>query len=650
MENQEIDKIIEKLQNEIITTQKSSQQACSLDRLKQIAKVYRGEDKIISFAEIADRIRNEKEEVKFMSGYAGLDDLLKGFRPQQLITVSALTASGKCLAKGTEVLMYDGTKKKVEDITVGEYVMGADSYPRLVKALGQGKEEMFKISQRGAEYVVNKSHILSLKECGNSNTSHYNGKVTSKRYTKGKIVNISVEDYFKQSQGFKHRYKGYKTGVYFKDQMVSIDPYFIGLWLGDGTSHTSGVTSADKEVIEYLKEFADKEGMDLRIQKQSNNKSCVYSLTNSWDNFLIERMRFYNLIKNKHIPEDYKINSRTVRLQVLAGLIDSDGSLSKGKSPHIDYITKSKQLADDIYFLASSLGFHCSVNPCKKGIKSIGFIGNYFRIYISGDLSQIPTKIKRKQSKFKSSTAVMSSDIKITPLGVGKYYGFQLSGDGLFVLGNFIVTHNTSFLMDMTTKLKEQNPLWFPFEEGAEELVRKFIERGEEPPRAFTPENMKANTMEWIESKIVEAIAKYDTKIVFIDQLDFIVSMKGENHALNVGQTMRDLKGLSKKWNIVIFIICHLSKARMDTQPTLEDLKGSSSIGQESDTVILLWRESKRQGGELVINNNINVSVQKNRRHGKTGNIKMIYENGKFLEQEWKNEALEKYTNDFYED
>jgi hypothetical protein len=244
----------------------------------------------------------------------------------------------------------------------------------------------------------------------------------------------------------------------------------------------------------------------------------------------------------------------------------------------------------------------------------------------------------------------MSSDIKITPLGVGKYYGFQLSGDGLFVLGNFIVTHNTSFLMDMTTKLKEQNPLWFPFEEGAEELVRKFIERGEEPPRAFTPENMKANTMEWIESKIVEAIAKYDTKIVFIDQLDFIVSMKGENHALNVGQTMRDLKGLSKKWNIVIFIICHLSKARMDTQPTLEDLKGSSSIGQESDTVILLWRESKRQGGELVINNNINVSVQKNRRHGKTGNIKMIYENGKFLEQEWKNEALEKYTNDFYED
>ncbi len=208
----------------------------------------------------------------------------------------------------------------------------------------------------------------------------------------------------------------------------------------------------------------------------------------------------------------------------------------------------------------------------------------------------------------------------------------------------------TSFLMDMTTKMKEQNPLWFPFEEGAEELVRKFLERGEEPPKAFTPENMKSNTLEWIESKIVESIAKYNTKIIFIDQLDFIVSMQGENHSLNVGQTMRDLKGLAKKWNVVIFIICHLTKARMDTQPTIEDLKGSSSIGQESDSVILIWRESKREQGQMVVTDNVNISVQKNRRHGKTGNIKMVYENGKFLEKEWINYKQQELDDDKYYD
>ena len=70
--------------------------------------------------------------------------------------------------------------------------------------------------------------------------------------------------------------------------------------------------------------------------------------------------------------------------------------------------------------------------------------------------------------------------------------------------------------------------------------------------------------------------------------------------------------------------------------PTLEDLKGSSSIGQEADTVILLWRETKREGGEVIITNNTNISVQANRRCGTTGNIKMIYENGHYFEKEWK--------------
>lgn len=205
----------------------------------------------------------------------------------------------------------------------------------------------------------------------------------------------------------------------------------------------------------------------------------------------------------------------------------------------------------------------------------------------------------------------------------------------LVVVSALTKSGKTSFLMDLTTKIRDYHPMWFPFEESAEELVRKFLERGEEPPEAFTPENIKGNTMEWLESKIVEAIAKYNTKVVFIDQLDFIVPMSGENHSLRVGQTMRDLKGIAKKWNVVIFLICHLTKAKMDTQPTLEDLKGSSSIGQEADTVILLWRETKREGGQVVITNNVNVSVQANRRFGKTGNVKMIYDEGHFREEEW---------------
>lgn len=222
--------------------------------------------------------------------------------------------------------------------------------------------------------------------------------------------------------------------------------------------------------------------------------------------------------------------------------------------------------------------------------------------------------------------------------------GFRLQQ--LVVVSAATKSGKTSFLMDMTTRFKDYNPLWFAFEESADELVRKFVERGQEPPHAFTPENMTNTSIEWLESKIVEAIAKYDTKVVFIDQLDFIVPFIGENHHLAVAKTMRELKGLAKKWNVVVFLICHLSKVKMDTQPTMEDLRGSSSISQEADTVMLLWRETRREAGQVVITDNVNVSVQANRRYGKTGNVKMVYDNGRFIEQEWMTDT-EQAADDF---
>ena len=281
-----------------------------------------------------------------------------------------------------------------------------------------------------------------------------------------------------------------------------------------------------------------------------------------------------------------------------------------------------------------------STQKFSEQADSLSRLKNIAKVYRGEDMiisfSQIADKIRNE----KEETKVMSGFSGLDNL----LKGFR--PQQLIVVSALTKSGKTQFCMDLTCKMRDQNPLWFPFEESAEELIRKFIERKEEPPRAFTPENMKGNAIEWLESKIVESIAKFDTKIVFIDQLDFIVSMLGENHSLNVGQTMRDLKGLAKKWNIVIFIICHLTKAKMDTQPTLEDLKGSSSIGQESDTVILLWRETKREGKELIITDNVNISVQKNRRHGKTGNIKMVYDNGHFIEREWKNEQLDNFINE----
>jgi len=648
-----IPELIKSLEKEIQSTGEALEKAENLNRLKEVAKLYEGEDQIITTPEIVKKIGELEKQEKIMSGFSSLDKILKGFRFQQLVVVSALTKSGKCLGKGTEVLMFDGSLKKVEEIKIGDKLMGYDSTPRNVLALGYGTEKLFKIKQRGAEYVVNASHILSLKETGNSNFSRYKGKITSQRYSKGKILNISVRDFLESSDGIKHRFKGWKTGINFEEQKLILDPYFLGLWLGDGNTSNIGITTADKEIVDFLINFANEHEQVVTVRQQKDNKSKIYSLTSGiaggGDYCLQSVLREIGVLNNKHIPHKYKINSRKNRLLLLAGLLDADGYLTKNKYPYYDYITKLPTLAKDIYFLASSLGFQVKIAKCKKGIKKTNFFGEYYRISISGDLSQIPVKILRKKSNFKPKKSFLTSKIEIEELGVGEYYGFELDGDGLFVLGNFVVTHNTSFIMELTSHWKEYSPLWFALEESIEELVTKFLERNEEPPFLCSPNVIMPISMDWIEKKIVESIAKHNTRIVLIDQLDFLIPFGTDNRADRIGDVMRSLKGLAKKWNILIFLVCHLQKTKMDIQPTLEDLKGSSSIGQEADTVIILWRETKRENKEVVITNNVNISIQANRRTGTTGNIKMVFDNGHFKEIDWTRTEEERKVDDEFE-
>jgi len=191
----------------------------------------------------------------------------------------------------------------------------------------------------------------------------------------------------------------------------------------------------------------------------------------------------------------------------------------------------------------------------------------------------------------------------------------------------------TSFCIELTIRLKDQNPLWLPFEEPAEELIQKFLDRNEVPPLFYTPRKIPSSLMNWVENKIIEAKVKFNSNIVFIDHLHFIVPFMAERQDLQIGQTMRELKSIAKKLDVTIFIISHLKKTKMIVQPDLEDLRDSSFTAQEADTVIMLWRKSVRDQGELIITNEVNVSIQANRRTGKTGNVKMIYTNGRFLEK-----------------
>lgn len=209
----------------------------------------------------------------------------------------------------------------------------------------------------------------------------------------------------------------------------------------------------------------------------------------------------------------------------------------------------------------------------------------------------------------------------------------------LIVLSGITKHGKTTMAVEFTVRLRKENPLWLSFEEPAIDLVRKFEERNQEPPFFFTPQKMLGNNLDWIEKKIIEARAKFDSKVVFIDHLGFIQDNEkarhDENMSYKIERIVRSLKQLAIKWKVVIVLLCHLTKTRIDTNPSFDDLKGSSAIAQEADTVMLLWRQTKRKEGKILITNETNLSIQANRRTGRTGNVKFIYEDGRFKENEW---------------
>lgn len=341
--------------------------------------------------------------------------------------------SGKCFAKDTEILMYDGSLKKVQDIKVGDYVMTPDSKGARVTALGQGREEMYGVRSREKNhesFVVNKSHILSLVN------------------KKGMVENISVEDYLKEPLWKrKDFYRGYRVSVDYPHKPVEIDAYFLGLWLGDGNSTDVRITTMEPEVIEYLNDYSKKFGMQVSVYKEKG-KAQTYSITNGNKGNSKNPIRTYlkdNLFSNKHIPNEYLINDRNTRLSLLAGLIDSDGHKScvKGKENTLEITFSNERLSKNVVTLLRSLGFRTSMK--EKKVELNGKIFRAFRINSYGDFSCVPNKVERKKyKKCKLRENPLTFGFDLIPKGIDDYYGFTIdSDDRLFLLGDYTVTHNT---------------------------------------------------------------------------------------------------------------------------------------------------------------------------------------------------------------
>lgn len=553
----------------------------------------------------------------FRANLRALDQYVQ-FAPKELSIIAGRPGTGKCLGKGTKVVMYDGALKAVEDVQVGDKLMGPDSTPRRVLSLARGHEMMYWIHQnKGISYRVNESHILSLKRSKNE-TIHRHGDVH----------NVSVKDILERP-AILGRYKGYKVGVDFPEKGVVLDPYIFGLWLGDGKSKSASIYNTDREVVESLNEYAAARGATVRVGDL--NRPCPSYLVSSGktqaarDSSMQAKLRRMGVLGNKHIPQNYLTNTKQVRLQLLAGLIDSDGHYQRKHNQNGPYeITfTNERLARDLKFLCDSLGYRTSLRS-KRAIRQHGLHTEAYRVFFNGNVDEIPVRIARKKAcAWQDKVHWQHTGITIEADRVDDYYGFVIGGDHLFLLEDMTVTHNTALAIQLITDAvredegNERVAIFSAEMSGSMLLMRLAAAIAEVEISTLRRGLATADQYEsvvaalrdlsqmpiWISDKSAPDYAymkaeledfqkDYTLAAVVFDFME-LLRTRGKNNEERASMAVTALKDIAKEFAVPVIGISQLNRDvedRADKLPRMSDLRSSGMIEQLADNIILMMR------------------------------------------------------------
>lgn len=598
--------------------------------------------------------------VGLTTGIEALDSRLYSLPPSSLILVAARPSVGKCLGRGTKVIMYSGGLKAVEDVQPDDLLMGPDSRPRRVRGLGRGREMMYWVRQEyGIDYRANEDHILSLKRSKNEGSHRH-----------GDVRNVTVRDWLAMGPGARARYKGYKVAIDYPERDLPIDPYLLGLWLGDGSARSSKITNVDQEIIldttafqaalDYLRDFADAQWLIVREYKDKRTGVSTWNICRPQrggspadkGDSLQGKLRSIGVLGNKHIPGIYLHNSKKNRRLLLAGLIDSDGS--RNEHGLYEITLKNEALARQIKFLCDSLGYRTSLTP-KKAKAQTGPARTYYRLHFNGNVDALPVLIKRKKPlAWKGNRDWTMTGISVEPDCVDDYFGFELDGDGLFLLEDGTVTHNTALATQIAAHVAARHAekgtvLFFSVEMSREDMSLRLMSQQariefhrlrlgalrDDEWQHVTREASKLSTLpihidddgDITVSQLrarARAFAKKKTvSLVIVDYLQLVGgSDKAKNREQEIATVSRGLKAMSKQLRCPVIALSQMNRAielRQTKMPQLSDLRESGSLEQDADVILFL---NNTFGDE---ENRIEAVIAKSR-NGPKGNFELAYE------------------------
>jgi phosphate starvation-inducible protein PhoH and related proteins len=362
---------------------------------------------------------------------------------------------GRAQPVSTKVLTPCGFRP-IGELEVGDRVIGSDGCPTEVLGVyPQGFKEIYRVhTQDGASTLASGDHLWSVY----TRDDRRRGKPPRLLETKEMIGNLRAAHY--------HRYELplLMAPASFQAQRVPIDPYALGLLLGDGCltcSTTPSFATNDPELAESLGRLIP----GIEVRRTSAVDYVLNRITRPGEVITIENpvtgaLRRLGLAgarsHTKFIPEDYLFNSPDVRLAVLQGLLDSDGGpvTQVGRTCRFQFTTVSDRLRDDTTFLVQSLGgiVHQRTRPAaghKPGLargRDVHHRSDARVLDIRLPQGIVPFRLTRKAAKYDVTGGgrPMRFVERIEPAGTQEAVCIRVAAaDSLYVTEDFLLTHNT---------------------------------------------------------------------------------------------------------------------------------------------------------------------------------------------------------------
>ena len=613
--------------------------------------------------EYIERLYERKEHVTGVAtGFEKLDLETSGLQPSDFIIIAGRPSMGKAQPLDARVKTVTGWKR-MGDLRLGDELASVDGRRSLVSGIfPQGVKQTYRVTfSDGRSTECTGEHLWRV---------HYRSWPEARTLSTDRVAEML------RAKRYQHRlWVEAPSGHWGHTEPLPLDPWLLGALLGDGKLSGSSLvfSTAEQEMLERLAARATGEfllraagGYDWRIvQAAGAHRTGVAGVA---PNRLMEALRGLGLwgirSEEKFVPDTYLTTSRAARLELLRGLMDTDGWVERWGSAR--FCSTSERLARNVVELVRSLGGWCSVRSRPttyrhRGQKRAGRRAWVCNIHSSEPKSMFSLSAKRGRALTAPRRRWRPVFLSIDPARVTETQCIAVTHPSrLYVTDGYVVTHNTAFVLNIAQHVGVHlrgRVLLLSLEMSAQQIVQRML-CSEAKVDSQAVRTGYLSSADW--HRLTAAAGRLSEAQIFIDDspgltvlearakarrmkaehgldlmvIDYLQLMRGragmESRQQEISEISRSLKALAKELTVPVVALSQLSRAvesraTRDFRPQLSDLRESGALEQDADVILFLYRQSQYKEELPPDEANVAEVIIGKQRNGPVGTVRVVF-------------------------